>query len=100
MVNWNCSSSLCFNSYKTVDKNGNKIKFYRLPSADKDIQKEYQRVFRTTSFNWKHGYICGEHWSTGERPNSSSIPDVLVTPECFKKIKLKLERAKKRTRLL
>ena len=94
MPKWNCSSSLCFNNYKTVNEKGDKIKYYRLPS-DKETQRKYEHLFKTSGFNWKQGYICADHWSSGERTSSTLLPDIIVTESGFKLIQLKYERAKK-----
>ena len=53
MPNWNCSSSLCFNTFRSG------LKPYRLPRKP-DIQREYKRLFKTEGWNWKDGYICPE----------------------------------------
>lgn len=93
MVKWYCSSSLCYNNYKTTD-DGSKIKFYRLPT-DKSMQMKYKSFFKTSGFNWQYGHICAKHWSSGERSDPSVMPDVVITEACFGKIKLKFIRAKK-----
>ena len=93
MVHWNCSSALCFNNFKSLDKSGNPVKYYKLPK-DKKLQREYMKFFKTSGMNWKSGYICSAHWSTGSRASPSNIPDIAVTVEQFKLLKLKFERAK------
>ena len=95
MVNWFCSSSLCFNSYRSKDKEGRSLKYYRLPS-DESTQRKYETFFKTTGFNWKYGHICCEHWSSGGRNSPSEMPDVLLTQEMYDLIKLKHIRAKKK----
>ena len=52
MVNWFCSSALCFNNYKSKASNGNKLKYYRLPRENSEIQSQYKIIFRTDGFNW------------------------------------------------
>ena len=94
MVNWHCSSSLCFNNYSNVKKKCKEINYYRLP-ADVQLQRQYQSILKTTGMNWKFGYICSEHWSTGVRSCPSSLPDVPVTIETFEVIKKKYENAKR-----
>ena len=94
MVNWYCSSSLCFNNFKSKDKDGNPLKFYRLPS-DKNVQSEYQRFFKTTGINWRKGHICAAHWSCGERKTPQDLPDVAVPVAQYELMKIKYERAKK-----
>ena len=94
MVHWSCSSSLCFNNYKTVNEKGESIKCYRLP-REKSIQAEYRKFFKSSGFNWNKGYICASHWSSGERKSSSDLPDVAVPKKQYDLLKLKYQRAKK-----
>ena len=95
MVNWSCCSALCFNNFKTLDKNGLLIKYYNLP-RNAEIQKQYKKILNTTGINWKKGvgYICAAHWSMGERTSISDLPDVAVPTEQYEIIKLKFKRAK------
>ena len=94
MVHWSCSSALCFNNYKTVDGSGEKVRYYRLP-RDKRTQAAYQNFFKTSGFNWKYGFICAVHWSSGERKSSGDLPDVVLTKDQYELLKLKYKRAKK-----
>lgn len=94
MVKWYCSSSLCLNNFRTK-KDGKKLKFYRLPTSKK-TQSIYTRLFRTTGMNWENGHICGEHWLSGLRPTSDSLPDIIVPETQLAKIKKKLDNYKKR----
>ena len=85
MVKWSCCSSLCFNSYLTFDENGEKLKFYRLP-RDEETQRQYKKILKTEGINWKNGHICAEHWSEGERKNTSHFPDVPVPQSQLEKL--------------
>ena len=93
MVHWYCSSVLCFNNFKTVDSQGQKLKYYRLPRGNV-LQAKYKRFFKTDGFNWKTGFICSTHWSSGERKSPSDLPDIAVPKEQYELIKKKYERAK------
>jgi len=88
-----CSSVLCFNNYTSKDRNGEKVKFYRLPRLP-ELQSKYMQLFKTSGMNWKNGYICSEHWSSGERKNTSDFPDVIVPEHHFNKLLTKYERSK------
>ena len=90
-----CSSSLCFNTFRSKNSAGLPIKFHRL-SKTLNLQKEYKRIFKTDGFNWKYGYICCEHWSKGERESPDDLPDVPVPDSQYQTLKLKLTRAKDR----
>ncbi|XP_066924260.1 uncharacterized protein [Clytia hemisphaerica] len=92
-----CSSSLCFNTFRSKDSNGNPIKFHRLPK-DPELRKQYKKLFKTEGFNWKFGVICSEHWSKGFRSSSNDLPDVIVPESQYKLMKIKYERAKKRNK--
>ena len=71
-----------------------KVNRYRLPT-DEDTQKAYQLFFKTTSnINWKTGYICGAHWTSGVRQNPKDLPQIVLPPGQFELIKTKYERAK------
>ena len=93
MVKWFCSSSLCYNNFRTVDKEGNPIKFYRLP-RDSSIQGKYKNILKTDGMNWMNGHICCEHWSSGVRTNANDIPDVTVPPTQLSIIVSKYEKFK------
>ena len=94
MPHWSCSSVLCYNNHLTKDGNNEKMRRYRLPT-DSETQAAYTRFFKTTtSFNWKSGYICAAHWSSGVRETPSHLPDVLLPPGHFEILKTKYERAK------
>ena len=94
MPHWSCSSVLCYNNHMTKDGNGEKVRRYRLPT-DSETQAAYTRFFKTTtSFNWKSGYICAAHWSSGVRETPLHLPDVLLPPGHFEILKTKYERAK------
>ena len=94
MVHWNCSSALCFNNYKTLDSNGEKLKYYRLPK-EKKVQADYQRIFKTADFNWKIGYICAAHWSSCERKSPNQLPDIPIPKKQYELLKLKYRRSKR-----
>lgn len=94
MSHWNCNSALCFTNCNSKDESGNAIKYYRLP-RDKNIQLEYQRIFKTEGFSWKNGYICAKHWSSGERKSTNDLPDIPVPQDQLDLMKIKFERAKK-----
>jgi hypothetical protein len=93
MVNWSCSSALCYDNFKTREEKGASLKFYRLPS-DKAIQANYKSFFKTSGLNWKNGHICCEHWSKGFRENAADLPDIVITERHLDKIKKKYENAK------
>ena len=94
MVNWSCSSTLCFNNYKSKDKDGNPISYYRLPRLEK-LQQQYSKILKTEGMNWKDGHICSAHWSRGFRENTFDLPDVPVPEEQLNKLKQKFDNAKK-----
>ena len=103
MAHVNCSASLCYDNFRKRDKKSatavgqNKtLQFYPLPRVEKDIQVEYQRILKTVGLNWKKGFICNEHWSSGERKDISDLPDVPVPASQFEEIKTKHKRAKKK----
>ena len=90
MPHWSCSSVLCYNNHKTVPK----VNRYRLPT-DEDSQKAYHLFFKTTGdFNWKTGYICGAHWTSGVRQHPKELPQVILPPGHFELIETKYQRAK------
>ena len=94
MPHWSCSSVLCYNNHLSKDENGVKMGKYKLPT-DIDTQAAYARFFKTTkTFNWKKGYICAAHWSTGVRESPQQLPDVLLPPGHFDILELKYSRAK------
>ena len=86
MVKWFCSSFLCINNFRTRDKNGSPIKFYRLPSKDKEIQNHYMKFFKTTGFNWKNGHVCAEHWCSGVRKDIQDLPDIVISEGVYKRL--------------
>ena len=67
MVNWFCSSALCFNNYKSKDSNGDNLKYYRIPRENSEIQSQYKIIFRTILFNWNDGHIRAAHWNAEEK---------------------------------
>lgn len=77
MVKWFCSSSLCYNNFRTVDEHGNPLKFYRLP-RDVSLQSQYKKILKTDGINWRNGHICCEHWSSGNRKDVTDLPDITV----------------------
>ena len=94
MPHWSCSSVLCYNNHKSLDENGEKMKKYRLPT-DGVTQAAYVKIFKTTSsFNWKTGFICAAHWSSGVRDHPKQLPDQLLPPGHFDLLKKKYFRAK------
>ena len=92
MVNWFCSSAFCYNNFRT--KAGT-IKYYKLPK-DLNLQQEYRRILKTDGINFKRGYICGEHWSSGERTNIHVLPDIVVPPSQIVVMNSKIEKLKNR----
>ncbi|XP_057295041.1 uncharacterized protein LOC130623561 [Hydractinia symbiolongicarpus] len=94
MVKWFCSSSLCYNNFRTQNSNGGKLIFYRLPRT-KDLQMEYQKIIKTAGVNWKNGHICCKHWSAGYKINET-LPDVTVPQSQIPIIEQKYNRAKER----
>eukprot|EP00111_Clytia_hemisphaerica_P014736 TCONS_00043427-protein len=87
MPHWNCSSSLCFNTFCS------KLKCYRLPRKP-NIQLKYKRLFKTEGWNWKAGYICCEHWENNKRNSSSDLPTVIFPPSQLVKLKELIQDAK------
>ena len=77
------------------DASGSKLKFYRLPRST-ELQKEYSRIFQTTGINWKSVCIWSQHWSKGFRENVENIPDVLAHGSKIARLRIKLERARRR----
>ena len=94
MVNCFCSSALCFNNYKSKDSNGNKLKYYRLPRVNSEIQSQYKIIFRSDGLIWNDGHIYAAHWSTGERKNVHDLSDIPIPEDQFKKVKQKYITAK------
>ena len=86
MVNWSCCSSLCFNNHSSVDENGQKLKYYRVPRSDEEIQRQYMKILKTEGINWQNGHICAEHWYDGERKDSTHLPDIPVPQSQMKKL--------------
>ena len=93
-MKWYCSSSLCFNNFRTLDADGKKLTYYRLP-RDVNLQSKYIKIFKTSGMNWKKGHICSAHWSKGYREDTSDLPDIPVPADQLLKLKEKLERSKK-----
>ena len=92
MPHWSCSSVLCYNNHKTVPK----VNRYRLP-PDEDTQKAYHLFFKNTGdFNWKTGYICGAHWTSGVRQHPKELPQIILPPGHFELIEKKYQRAKQK----
>ena len=91
MTGWSCSASLCFNSHR---KPG--VWYYRLP-RDPVIQQQYKKILKTDRVNWFRGYICAEHWSTGEKIDNQ-LPDIAAPPSQIPLFEKKLENVKKRIR--
>ena len=90
-MKWFCSSSLCFNNFRTVGKNKS-LTYYRLP-RDEGFQKNYQKMFKTDGMNFEKGHICSEHWSGGVRENPEHLPDIIVPKSQLRKLKQKLHNA-------
>ena len=95
MVNWFCSSSLCYDNFRTKTNTGDNLKYYRVP-RDPEILQQYKRILKTEGINHKNGHVCCEHWSAGFRKDSSDLPDIVVPPSQIPIIKEKYERAKER----
>ena len=95
MVKWSCCSALCFNNHRTSDASGNKLKFYRLPRST-ELQREYSRILQTTGINWNSAYICSQHWSKGFRENVDDLPDVPAHESQIERLRIKLEKARRR----
>ena len=94
MVKWSCSSSLCFNNYKSKDKDGKPLCYYRLPRLEK-LQIHYTKILKTEGMNWKDGHICSAHWTKGYRESTFDLPDVPVPGDQLKKLKQKYWNAQK-----
>lgn len=94
-MKFHCSSSLCFNNYLSKDQDGNKLKFYRLPRQP-DIQRKYEKMFKTTGMNFKNGFICSAHWKDGVRKGTDDLPNIIVPEPQLAKLKLRYSRAKKK----
>ena len=78
MVKWYCASPLCYNNFRTMTADGNKIKCYRIP-CDISSRATYERILKSVYINWeKNGYICCEHWSTGGKLYTDHLPDIIV----------------------
>ena len=97
-MKWFCSSSLCFNNFKTKKANGDTLKYYRLP-RDPNLQRQYQAVLKTAGLNWKSGHLCEEHWSS-VRAQSSDIPDVPAPHSQLVKLEEKYEKANRHESVL
>ena len=94
MTGWSCSASLCYNNWRREKKTG--VGYYRLP-RDPKLQQEYKKVLKTDGVNWSSGYICKEHWSSGEK-NGDSIPDIACPPSQVPLFEKKLANIKKKIR--
>ena len=93
MPHWSCSSVLCYNNHLSKDGDGKKLKKYKLPT-DPETQAAYIKIFKTTeSFDWKSGFICSAHWSSGVRTTSKDLPDVLIPPGHYEILEEKYNRA-------
>ena len=77
MVKWFCSSTLCYNNFRTRTSNGEPLKFYRLP-RDAKIRCEYKKILKTEGINWKSGHICCEHWSERMKKDNNDLPNLTV----------------------
>ena len=99
MVHWNCGSALCYNNYKTKNSKGQHLKFYRLP-REEATQREYQKLFKTSGFNWKSGYICSAHWINEERKSTSHLPEIIIPSDQMELLQLKFNRSEKRHKAL
>ena len=95
MVNWSCCSAFCFNNHRTKTPTGEGVKYYKLPK-DIALQNEYKRILKTDGINFSSGYICCEHWSTGERQNTSVLPDVVVPKSQLEILRSKVEKLQNR----
>jgi hypothetical protein len=95
MVKWFCSSSLCYNHFRTKTSNGEAVKFYRLP-RDAKLQAKYKKILKTEGINWKSGHICCEHWSAGAKKDNNDPPDLTVPPSQIPIIENKFVKAKER----
>lgn len=79
---WNCSGVLCNNSWRTKDRNGAKLKHYKLSGVakDKGLKAAYDKILKNKKTNWKKGVTCSEHWSKGFRSSLEDPPDRSTTP--------------------
>ena len=71
---WNCSATLCNNSWRTT---GVTCSYYKLSEVanDKKLKLAYQKILKSKTVNWKKGVICSEHWSKGSRISMDDLPD-------------------------
>ena len=86
MLNWFCSSALCFNNFTSKDCNG---RYYCLP-REESIQSKYRKIFRTDGMNSSKGHICLAHWSHGERKSINDLPDIPISTDQLQKIQKKI----------
>ena len=76
MVKWVCSSSLCYNNFRTRTSNG--------------------EILKTEGINWKSGHICCEHWSEGMKEDNNDLPNLTVPSTQIPIIKKICQKAKER----
>ena len=93
MTGWSCSAALCFNSHRSAKKTG--VSYFRLP-RNPEVQKEYKKILKTDGVNWRYGYICNEHWSSGDKMDSNSLPDIACPPSQVPLFEKKLKNLKKK----
>ena len=94
MVDWFFSSVLCCNNHKSIGLNGEKLKYYRLPRENSEIQSQYKVIFRIDRFNWNDGHICVAHWSIGGEKTYMICQVFLLLMIILKKVKQKCITAK------
>ena len=95
MVNWNCCSALCTNNHCIILSDGSKIKYYRL-LRNKEIQRKYSTILKTTGINFKSGYICAQHWIKEYRQSTDNPPDLPVPPSQLSRLKTSIQTPKGR----
>ena len=87
MVKWFCSSTLCYNNFRTRTSNG-------LP-RDAKIQCKYKKILNTEGINWKSGHICCEHWSEGMEKDNNDLPNLTVQSTQIPIIEKNIKKLKK-----
>lgn len=73
MMNWCCSSPPCFSNSRSVDKSGNKIKFYSLP-----ILLAHRSIISMTQSWESYQNVCGP-----ESPPSAHLTHSPLMPISF-----------------
>lgn len=85
---------MCFNNFRTLDKNKEKINFYKIPK-NKEIQRQYATLLKTGGANMDRGHICCEHWIDCVRKDSNHLPEIIVPQTQIAKLNKKINIAAK-----